>query len=147
MRIALEQGIALAQFKYNLALLILTGVYMFKIILKGSLILTLPILACSLHAHINSNKEILAKQCRELSQVVSSLVSSQQKNTCVDKLVQASQEIDSAADLIVKGAYHSAKSELEQSVNALKYAELNSCNRYIQISHSKFEAQRIKNAL
>lgn len=120
---------------------------MFKMILKGTLIFTLPVIAFSLFANTLPSKEVLAKQCRELSDVVASLVSSQQKSTCVDKLVMASQEIEVAGEYILDDFYSAAKQELDIAVYTLQYAELNSCNRYIQISHSKFEAQRIKNAL
>ena len=120
---------------------------MFKMILKGSLILALPVIAFSLYASTSPSKEVLAKQCHELSETVASLVSSQQKSTCVDKLVFASLKIESAGGLILDDFYGPARDELDEAVYTLQYAELNSCNRYIQISHSKFEAQRIKSAL
>lgn len=122
---------------------------MLNMILKGSLIFTLPILVFNVQANANSTpgKEVLARQCKELADTVSSLVSSQQKNTCVDKLLLAVEQITTARDMILENANLSAKKELDKSVYTLQYAELNSCNRYIQISHSKFEARRIRNTI
>lgn len=120
---------------------------MIKMILKKTLILSLPILGFGVNAAIVHDREALAKQCQELSRTVASLVSSQQKSTCVDKLVLASVQIDTAGAFIIDDAIPAAKQHLDDSIYALQYAELNSCNRYIQISHSKFEAQRIKNSL
>ena len=120
---------------------------MLKMILKGSFILALPVIALNLYASASPSKEVLAKQCHELSDTVASLVSSQQKSICIDKLVFASLKIESAGSLILDDSVSTAKEDLDHAVYTLQYAELNSCNRYIQISHSKFEAQRIKNAL
>lgn len=120
---------------------------MFKKILRQSVLLSVSVLALSANASPGQNKEILAKQCRELSLTVASLVPSQKKSACVDKLHLASIQISTAGKLILEEANPTAKQELDDAEYTLQYAELNSCNRYIQISHSKFEAQRIKNQL
>lgn len=124
----------------------ITGVHMIKPYLKH--ILVLSVLAVSFSAHaINLNKELLAKECRDLAENISSLVSSQGRQSCVEKLGMASIQIETAGDLILEDNYATAKQELENAVYSLQYAELNTCNRYIQIAHSKLEAQRIKNSL
>lgn len=115
--------------------------------LKKALILSLSILAFSLNADTLSSKELLAMQCQYLSKTVADLIASQAKNTCVEKIATASFLIEKAGYLILDYAYSSAKKELNHAVYSLQYAELNSCNKYIQISHSKFEAQKIKNML
>lgn len=116
--------------------------------LKGVLILGLSALALNAIAHDTfESKDSLLLKCRDLAQSVASLVSSQEKRACAEKLVMASTYIDTAGDWIVEDNYAAAKKELDTAVYNLQYAELNNCNRYIQISHSKFEAQRIKNAL
>ncbi|KTD44665.1 hypothetical protein Lqua_2832 [Legionella quateirensis] len=125
----------------------ITGVYMINR-LKGVLILSLPVLA--LNANSNNtfeSKDILTQKCRDLAQTVASLVSSQEKRACAEKLAMASMQIDIAGDWLIEDVYSAAKKELDNAVYSLQYAELNNCNRYIQISHSKFEAQRIKNSL
>ena len=113
---------------------------------KKFLVLGLFAVSCGTYAS-DANKDILVKQCRDLSDSILSLVSSQGKKSCVEKLGQATLEIESAGDSIIEDNYSTAKEELENAVYSLQYAELNNCNRYIQISHSKFEAQRIKNSL
>lgn len=115
--------------------------------LKKALILCLPILSFSVNADTLEKKEVLAQQCQELSVTVASLVSSQARATCAERLGMASILIEKAGYLILDYAYSSAKTELTHAVSSLRYAELNSCNRYIQISHSKFEAQKIKSSL
>ncbi|KTD37569.1 hypothetical protein Lmor_0432 [Legionella moravica] len=116
--------------------------------LKGVLILSLSVLALNAHSSNSlDSKEVLAQKCRDLAQSVASLVSSQEKRACEEKLAMASIYIENAGDWIVEDVYSAAKKELDNAVFNLQYAELNNCNRYIQISHSKFEAQRIKNSL
>lgn len=111
---------------------------------KKAIALILPLLAFNANA---ASKDQLVQQCRDLSSTVASLVSSQQKKACVEKLGMASMNFDVAGDLIVDDYYQAARNELDSAILSLQYAELNSCNRYIQISHSKLEAQRIKNDL
>lgn len=115
--------------------------------LKATLIVCLSVLTLSAFANSTLSKETIIQQCRDLSTTVASLVSSQEKKSCTEKLAQASMQIDIAADWIVDDVYSAAKRELDNAIYTLQYAELNSCNRYIQISHSKFEAQRIKSLL
>lgn len=115
--------------------------------LKATLIVCLSVLNLSAFANSTLSKETIIQQCRDLSTTVASLVSSQEKKSCTEKLAQASMQIDIAADWIVDDVYSAAKRELDNAIYTLQYAELNSCNRYIQISHSKFEAQRIKSLL
>ncbi|CAM2960099.1 hypothetical protein [Legionella worsleiensis] len=116
--------------------------------LKGVIVLGLSVLAFNAQAnHSLEGKDALTQKCRDLAQTVASLVSSQQKRACAEKLMTASTQIDIAGDWIADDFYTAAKKELDNAVFSLQYAELNNCNRYIQISHSKFEAQRIKNSL
>lgn len=116
--------------------------------LKGVLILSLSVLALNANANnTHESKETLILKSRELAETVISLVSSQEKRVCAEKLAQASFQIETAADWMVEDVYLAAKKELDNAVYALQYAELTNCNRYIQISHSKFEAQKIKNSL
>ena len=118
-----------------------------NVCLKKALILSLPILSLSVNADILGKKEVLAQQCQELSVTVASLVSSQARVACAERLEMASILIEKAGYLILDYAYSNAKTELTHAVSSLRYAELKSCNRYVQISHSKFEAQKIKNSL
>nr|WP_229309816.1 hypothetical protein [Legionella pneumophila] len=115
--------------------------------LKATLIACLSVLTLSSYANSSENKEAILQQCHDLASTVASLVSSQAKKTCAEKLVIASIHIDTAADWVVEDVYSAAKQELDNAIYSLQYAELNSCNRYIQISHSKLEAQRIKSLL
>lgn len=118
-----------------------------KVNLKKALILSVSILSFNVYADILDGNDELAKQCQDLSETVASLVSSQAKSTCAEKLDMASLLIEQAGNAIMESAYQTAKDELNNAIYTLQYAELNSCNRYIQISHSKFEAQKIKNSL
>lgn len=120
---------------------------MINMSLKNALLIGLSFLSLSIHADTAASKEALALQCRQLADTVASLVYSQEKKACVEKLALAAMQIENAGDLILNDAYPPAKQELDHAVYTLQYAELNSCNRYIQISHSKFEAQKIKNSL
>lgn len=120
---------------------------MFKMIFKSALILSLPVLACAASAYTVSSKEALANQCRDLSKSVASIASSQQRTSCVEKLGLASVHIDAAGRYILENRIPSAKQELDDAIFTLQYSELNSCNRYIQISHSRLETQKIKNSL
>ncbi|MDP3268160.1 MAG: hypothetical protein Q8M40_03845 [Legionella sp.] len=114
---------------------------------KKALILSISVLSLNASADILASKENLTRQCRDLSLSVASLISSQERHMCSEKLSQASGQIDRAGNSIIDDAYPVAKQELDSAVLALQFAQLNSCNRYIQISHSKFEAQKIKNSL
>lgn len=124
-----------------------TGVHMMQMSLKKTLILTLSILSFSTSAHNLVDKDLLVKQCRDLSETIGLLVSSQGKKSCVEKLGSASVQIEDAGDFIINNDNVSARQELDSAIYSLQYAELNNCNRYMQISHSKFEAQRIKSYL
>lgn len=114
---------------------------------KTVFLVCMSVLTFNSHASSFANKDVLIKQCRDLSMTVGTLVSSQQKQSCAEKLASASFQLDVAADWIIDDVYSSAKQELDKAVYSLQYAELNTCNRYIQISHSKFEAQKIKSQL
>jgi hypothetical protein len=120
---------------------------MIKMILKKALILSLSLYAFNVAAQTLPGRDGLANQCYDLAEAVDQLVLSQHKKDCVDKLAAAADYIMSAGESIADDAYMDAKRELEDAIYNLQYSELNSCNRYIQISHSKFEAQRIKNSL
>lgn len=95
----------------------------------------------------NIDKDLLAQQCRDLSENILSLVSSQGKKACVEKLDSASAEMESAGEQILVDNNTLAKQDLENAIVSLQYAQLNNCNRYIQISHSIFIAQKIRSAL
>lgn len=90
------------------------------------------------------NKEALLQKCHYLSQNVYALVANQDKKSCIEKLSQASIQIDQAAEWIKAEVYLTAKSELSKAVYLLQFSEFNNCHRYIQISHAKREAQKIK---
>jgi hypothetical protein len=113
---------------------------------KKIIVLGLFVVSCGLYAS-NLDKELIVKQCHDLSEEIVSLVSSQGKRSCVEKLGQAANQIENAIDWIIEDDYQAARNDLQGAVYDLQYAELNNCNRYIQISHSKFEAQKIKNLL
>ncbi|KTC82685.1 hypothetical protein [Legionella cherrii] len=118
---------------------------MFKMTLKTALILTLPVF--SMNVQSGPSKEFLANQCYELSRVIVSLADNQEKKVCINKLYMASVQMSSAAYLIMQDSSDVAKELLNNAVAALQYAELLSCKQYIQISHSKFEAHKIKTLL
>ena len=116
-----------------------------KMILNSALILSLPVF--SVHAQNELSKEYLANECHQLSEIVNSLVPSQHNSTCVDKLYASSIQLNTAAEMILNDSNSVAKQILNNAVFDLQYAELNSCNRYIEISHSKFEAHKLKTRL
>ena len=118
-----------------------------KVNLKKVLILSCSVLSFNINAHSLGNNDVMAKQCQDLAETVASLVSSQAKSTCAEKLGLASIQLEKAGNLILDSAYLTAKDALSNAIFTLQYAELNICNRYIQISHSKIEAQKIKNSL
>jgi hypothetical protein len=120
----------------------LTGVSMFKIILKSTLIFSLPVFSLSINAA--QSKEIIANQCNELSKVVISLTANQNRTVCIDKLYMSALQVRAAASLIMGDLPDSAKIFLNNAIAHLQHAELSSCNHYIQISHSKLEAHNIK---
>jgi len=115
-------------------------------ILKHTLVISLSILALKTYAGTQASRESLAKECQDLSSAVRVLVNSQKKVACADQLDLAADQVSFAGSLILENEKTSAKILLERSVYSLQYAELDSCSRYIQISHAKFEAQRIKNS-
>lgn len=114
---------------------------------RKALFFGLAVLSYNSSAATYVNKEVLAKQCRELAFNVTSLVADQQQKTCTEKLAIASMKFESAGALILKAAASNAKQQLNEAAYLLQYAELSNCNKYIQIAHAKFEAQRIKNSL
>ncbi|KTD57966.1 hypothetical protein Lsai_1488 [Legionella sainthelensi] len=118
---------------------------MFKMILKKSLICSLILF--SMNAQSELSKEFLANQCYQLSHVLVSTSEKQHRQQCIDKLHMASMQVNTAAALIMEDEPNSAKGMLNNAVADLQYAELLSCNQYIQIVHSKFEAQKIKTLL
>lgn len=118
---------------------------MIKIHVKNCLVLSLFTVSLNTHAAL-IDKAGIAQHCHDLSENIISLLSSQVKSSCVEKLSNASFKINIAADLIANNSTKSAKKELEEAISSLQYAELNNCNRYIQIVHSKFEAIKIRNS-
>ncbi len=108
-------------------------------------ILTLGLVTIAFNTQAFTDKELLIHRCRNLSENIMSLVSSQVRTSCVEQLNAASILIEAASAWIALDHNSSAKEELEQAIFSLQYAELNTCNQYIQISHSKFEAHKIKN--
>lgn len=118
---------------------------MFKLTLKRALILSLPVLSMTVHS--GPNKEFLANRCYELSRAVISLADNQEKKVCINKLYMASVQMSTSALLIMEDSSDLAKEILNNAVAALQYAELLSCKQYIQISHSKFEVQKVKTLL
>lgn len=120
---------------------------MIKNILKKSIIISFSLFVLTAHSQRMTNNEDLAVQCKFLAQEVSSLITSQINNTCVNKLITAAEGFEYAGDLILENSINSAKLELDESINDLQIAELISCNKYIQIVHYKVEAQKIKNSL
>jgi hypothetical protein len=118
---------------------------MVTIPLKKILALSLFAVSFTINAAGN-DREHLVRQCHDLSEKIISLISSQGKKSCVEKLDTASAQLKSAGELIANN-HHEAKQELDNAIYSLQYAELNNCNRYIQISHSKFEAHKIKSSL
>jgi hypothetical protein len=117
-----------------------------KVSLKKAIIFSLSLLSFNINAAAHYNKE-LAKQCQDLAEIVASLMSSQAKTACAEKLGLASYTLEKAGALILEHVYPVAKMELNYAIYNLQYAELISCNRYIQISHAKLEAKKIKKFL
>lgn len=114
--------------------------------LRKSLIISLSALSFGVNASTIVSKENLAKQCHVLAETVFSLIASQQKPDCIEKLTVASSHIKNAGDFILTEAYVPARENLDISIFTLQYAALSNCSRYIQISHAKFEAKKIKNS-
>lgn len=110
-------------------------------------IFILGLLTVSFNTSAHTDKELLIQRCRDLSEDIISIVYSQGRTACVEKLSSASMQVDSAGEWILADEPLSAKQELEYAMLSLQYAELNSCSRYIQISHAKLEAQKIRNLL
>ncbi|TAL64411.1 MAG: hypothetical protein EPN84_03410 [Legionella sp.] len=120
---------------------------MFKLILRRALFCSLPFLSISTVQAMHPNKDVLATQCRVLAQSVSSLISSQKKEACVDKLILSTYLLSVASEYILDDSDDIAKEELTDAIYNLQYAELLNCKRYIQISHAKFETQKIMDSL
>lgn len=118
---------------------------MSKMILKSTLILSLFVF--NVHAQSSLDKDFLANQCYDLAHAVTDLVLSQQNTTCVDKLYMASTQMNAAGLLISTNVSDAAKQIIDNAVSALQFAELSGCNRFIQISHSKLEANKLKHLL
>ena len=112
--------------------------------LKKVLFIGISILSIQGNAQDALNKDLLSKQCYTLSTSVSTLVFSQEKASCIDKLNLAARQIDHAGDLVAEEDFDKARQYLDDSIFTLQYAELSICKRYIQISHSKLEVQKIK---
>lgn len=118
---------------------------MIKMTLKRALILSLPVFTMSVHS--GKSKEFLANQCNDLSRTIVFLADNQEKKLCIDKLHLASVQMSTAALKIMEDSSDVAKESLNNAVGDLQYAELLSCKQYMQISHSKFEAHKIKTLL
>lgn len=116
---------------------------MFKLILKRALFCSLPLFCLSNAQAMHPNKEALAFQCRAISQSVSELIASQVKEPCVDKLLLSSYHLNTSSEYLLDEEDDIAKEELLEAIYDLQYAELYNCKRYIQISHAKFETQKI----
>lgn len=114
-------------------------------IIKKTLMLSLSVLG--VNAQADRNKELLASQCYEIAQSVSSLVASQKNSTCIDKLYTASTQVNEAGTFILTDTTDEARQLLDKAFLSLNYAQLNGCNQYIQISHSKFEVNKLKHLL
>lgn len=115
--------------------------------LKNVLISSLSVLSIEASAQNLATKEYLISQCRSLSQNISSLVERQNKVHCMQQLNLASTQVAEAGDLIVDDAYLFAKKSLDNAATNLQYSALGNCSQYIQISHAKAQAQRIKSSL
>lgn len=118
---------------------------MSKMILKKALLFSLFPLSMSTHAE--PGKEFLANRCSELAKTVTSLVASQHNPACIDKLDTASTQMNVAASLIMSESPSQAKPLIDDAISALQFAELTGCNQYIQISHSKLEANKLRHLL
>lgn len=116
-------------------------------ILKSALCLGLCMVSAAANTHVFWDQSAFFLQCKALSKKVASFVPQQKQAFCVEQLILASTEIDMAANHLLDGEMQAAKEALAHSVLTLQYAALNSCRQYIQISHSKFEANQIKNSL
>jgi hypothetical protein len=111
-------------------------------------VLVLALLAASLNGYaIQEDKDRLVQQCRNLAESLFTLVASQGRSSCLEKLGTASAELESAGQWIIKANNASAKQELENAIQALHYAQLDNCKRYIDITHSKYTAQKIRSYL
>lgn len=116
-------------------------------VFKSALFLGLCVVSAAANTHVFLGQSAFFLQCKALSKKVASLVPQQKQALCVEQLILASTEIDIAANHLLDGEVQAAKEALAHSVFILQYAALNSCSQYIQISHSKFEANQIKNSL
>jgi hypothetical protein len=115
--------------------------------LKQVVFLALLLLNWGANALNLCSKETLVQECRALELSVSALVPSQEKMVCTEELMFAADKLKDAAHWINEGTYIKARLVLDQAISLLYYAELNACNQYVQIAHSKLAAIRIRNAL
>jgi hypothetical protein len=115
-----------------------------KIILK---VFPLGLFILSMSAQAQYSKEFLANCCVKLAQTVTTLGSSQNNSICIDKLHLASKQINTAARLILEEDTESARQNISEAIHSLRYAELSNCQQYIQISHSKLEARKLRELL
>ena len=121
---------------------------MIYISLRKAFVFPLLLCAWSVNAGLQiPSPELLIKQCRDLSMKISTLVKGQKKGECIDKLDLASSQMNLAGERISAENYPFARKELASAIYALQYAELSVCNYYIQISHSKLEAKKIRQSL
>ncbi|MFJ1270218.1 hypothetical protein ACD661_16825 [Legionella lytica] len=119
---------------------------MSKIILKKALILSLFSLSTS-SVQADQNKDLLVNRCHDLAKMVKSLVGSQHNPTCVDKLALAANQINVAAVLIAEDSADQAKQIIINAAKDLQFAQLTGCSHYIEISHSKVEAIKLRHLL
>lgn len=119
---------------------------MSKMILKKALILSLFSLSMS-SVQADQNKDLLVNRCHDLAKIVKSLVVSQHNPTCVDKLAFAANQMNVAATLIADDSAEQAKQIIVNAIKDLQFAELTGCSHYIQISHSKLEANKLRHLL
>ncbi|CAM4502620.1 MAG: hypothetical protein LEGION0403_FIIPPAGN_02568 [Legionella sp.] len=119
---------------------------MSKMILKKALILSLFSLSVS-SVQAEQNKDLIVNRCNDLAKMVKSLVVSQHNPICVDKLALAANQMNVAAALIADDSVDQAKQIIVNAVNDLQFAELTGCSHYIQISHSKVEAIKLRHLL
>lgn len=118
---------------------------MSKRILRQVLILNL--FAFTAFTQAGQSKEYVVKQCYELAQTITTLVTGQPNPTCVDKLFLASGQMNTACTMVSGDSAETAKAFIDNSFYALQYAQFNGCNHYIEISHSKLEAHKLKHLL
>ena len=113
---------------------------------KKAMIISLFVSSAPIHAELRP-QIVLAKQCYELGGLVFSLMSFQSKSRCIERLDRAADLLEHAGEHILENIYPIAKIELDNAMHELRYAQLLSCARYIEIAHSQLEVRKIKEAL